>query len=448
MRILPYFVFLCMMLGNLNAQTDTLHYFCVDNPLDYDKLEGDMLSLFSSLAYAPNKVEMDGYASKINARYDFHNTMKTIRTPSTISSFTNWKVYRRGNARKPFVMQADINFPIAIPGMGKWGYTSIHVIPRFRFRIFRNDDFEQGLPDSSNPVRTPSAIPGIAWYYTPHQWWENKVGHKLTRKKYFGIYLFHHSNGQDGCEIYPADEEQQSELPCIEGLANGINTYNGNFGEQLVIEFIIGSKNERFRYKPFSYENKRRKFQTKIDDRIAANLLKVHYAKSTDFHWRLGYELHPRAWSNSSFSQYELYGRHRINLDFNLINYLHRADFITDGIKWCLFRPKYRLEQWRHHFELSYILDFAYKRAGNEPERNLREGERVRIYNVAERLNINYSLYYVLPGWKNFAVFGQVGYLGSDVYNIYFEESYGHARLGIAFGFFDQPALFRKVTSI
>ncbi len=169
----------------------------------------------------PNSVQ-----EKLDARernYDFHYLMRSIHEPSFVTSKITWNWWNLGTVKKNYVLDADVNIPIALGGK-RMGLSTFHVIPRFIVRIFHDD---MSIPygpkgDDSFPVRTPSTIPGLAWYFTFKSLWES--GQNDHANYFFGIYAFHHSNGQDGDEIYPD---------------NTVNIYNGSFGEQVVFDFTF-----------------------------------------------------------------------------------------------------------------------------------------------------------------------------------------------------------------
>lgn len=65
--------------------------------------------------------------------------------------------------------------------------------------------------------------------------------------------------------------------------------------------------------------------------------------------------------------------------------------------------------------------------------------EKVKAFDMSKRLNLWLTTYYVIGFSKHAALFSQVGYFGSDNYNIYFNQSIWNIRLGLTFGFFEQP---------
>ena len=209
----------------------------------------DSVDLYKPHDFSECNKEFDG--AYLNERlrirkrnFNFHKTLRYIQPPSTLSggTITSYTINTLGYDKKNFVLDADVQFPIAIGGK-RFGLNTIQIIPRFKVRIFQDD---QNVPfgvagDTSLAVRTPSTIPGIAYYFSFNRWWDptrrydralknefpRNERHEFRDNKYLGVYIFHHSNGQDGNEIAPNDS---------------VNIYNGNYGEQVVFEFIYGQQ--------------------------------------------------------------------------------------------------------------------------------------------------------------------------------------------------------------
>ncbi len=388
---------------------------CYDNPLD------------ATLSY-PDPCGTPEYEKSIlteinsrNTHYDFHYTMRKIQNPSTISGLglTNYKWNVTGYQKKPFILDGILNMPIAIQGPRVLGINTFHAIPKFKFRIFQNDeDFPYGNGDSSSPVRTPSAMPGMAWYWTKKSWWKINSDDDNPKSKYLGIYAYHHSNGQDGPEL---DTLRLGE----------INTYNGNFGEQIIIEFIYGGQ---IKFTPEQYdfygdENELKK----VKSRKAGNVYSQYITKRSELYWKASYEYHPGFLSNEVFKELNTYGRHRLNFNLSYLQLRSVRDFISDGQLWCQIAEERSFEKFRHTLDFSYIIDSNYNRG------NFTNPDEISFIDISKRLNINYTIYRVIQRTQNFALFAQIGYNGSDRYNIYFNDSYINLRAGLAFAFFDQP---------
>lgn len=385
---------------------------CFENPLqitpsnsccnDKDSLENKKDTLSDDLIAKLKKREEN---------FDFHYTLRKIQEPSTFTSFLTWHVNNSSNyQKKNFVLDADARIPISIGGK-RMGLNEFQIIPRFMVRIFQNDPLHG---DESLPVRTPSFIPGIA-YYKGFRYHEGKKSNFLSNK-YVGLYAFHHSNGQDGAEINKTTGE--------------INTYNGNFGEDLVLEFIIGGKLAQGvgNADHITEAEKRIKSESKTGKLI---LLKT--SSKTEHYWRLGYELHPESLTNKAFDSLGIYGLHRINFNWTTLYIPKLWELVKDGKKWCSLVPEKEYERWRFTGNLTYIADSRYYRG------SILNLEKVAQFNLKKRLNIELTAYRTFRTLKYLAAFAQVGYKGSDNYNIYFNQSAWTFKTGFAFGFFDQP---------
>lgn len=141
-------------------------FSCVENPLSFHLIskccpENDSIPVIVS-----------DEKNRLIENHHFHATMRMIQEPSTVSSITNWTINTYGYDKKNFILDGDLQFPISIGG-GRFGMNTFQIIPRFRFRIFQDDPMvpfgKEG--DTSLPVRTPSAMPGIAYYGTFRSWW-------------------------------------------------------------------------------------------------------------------------------------------------------------------------------------------------------------------------------------------------------------------------------------
>lgn len=349
--------------------------------------------------------------------YAFHRTMRMLQEPSTVTSFTTWTRNKLGYDKKNFVLDADVQMPISFGGK-RWGLNEIQVIPKFLVRIFRDDPaVPYGVHpkgDESLPVRTPSAMPGLAYYRSFRNWWNNHA----FPLKFIGLYAYHHSNGQDGPELEIINGQKQ------------VNVYNGNFSEDLVFELIVGGSiippaNNAVL---FSHRN-----VSKVNTNIPGKQIFIKIARQQEFYWKLSYEWHPKALSNDVFDSLQMMGRHRLNLRTALLFIPQMAEYIGDGTLWCNVVPEERFERLRLTGNINYVLDQPYYRG------DLDNLEKVDFLNVNRRLNLWISAYWVLGRMGSAALFGQVGYWASDNYNIYFNQSLWQFKVGLAFAFFDQP---------
>ncbi|WP_460672767.1 hypothetical protein [Larkinella ripae] len=379
---------------------------CYDNPLQTARIES------CCPEKAPISSELRAQLIRRQQNFDFHNTMQIIQGPSTLTSLATWTFNNLGFDKKNFVLDADLQIPISFGGK-RFGLNEIQVIPRFQFRIFQNDPRVPFGPngDQSLPVRTPSAMPGIAYYHAFRRLLPAD-GSSIT---FVGLYAYHHSNGQDGPEIDPLNPGE-------------VNIYNGNFSEDIVFEFIFGQRhNGTIAFNPFNSRNKK-----KVSNRQQGKQIRLNMGNRSDFYYKLSYEWHPRKFSNAVFDSLRMMGRHRINVRAGLLAMPRLWTLLGDQNKWCSVAPERNAEQWRLTANLNYILDGNYYR-GNTLNR-----EKVGPFNAKRRLNLWLTLYRVLGQSKHAALFAQAGYYGSDNYNIYFNQSLWHFKVGFAFAFFDQ----------
>jgi hypothetical protein len=352
---------------------------------------------------------------KRQENYLFHRTMRMLQEPSTVTSFTTWTINNLGYDKKNFVLDADLQIPISFGGK-RFGLNEVEVIPRFQVRIFHNDPNVPYGPngDVSLPVRTPSAMPGAAYYHSFRSWWEKEK----FPFRFIGLYAYHHSNGQDGYELDTTNNQKR------------VNVYNGNFSEDLVFEFMIGGRIKSIANdKPLLSESNK----NKVHDNKPGKQIFIKRANEQEFYWKLSYEWHPQALSNTVFDSLHMMGRHRINIRSALIFLPTFSEYIGDGTQWCNIVPEKRYERWRITGNLSYILDGDYYRG------DVANLEKINFFNLNRRLNFWVTGYRVIGHSGNAAVFAQAGYWGSDNYNIYFNESLWQFKFGLAFAFFDQP---------
>ncbi|MEL6589050.1 MAG: hypothetical protein AAFQ68_03160 [Bacteroidota bacterium] len=354
--------------------------------------------------------------------FDFYHAMRMMQEPATVSSFTNWTNVRLGQQKKPFVLDADTQFPVALGGE-RSGLFSLHVIPRFKVRIFRNDTTIPYGPngDESLPVRTPSNMPTLAVYWGVKNLWKQGEGYS----QFFCLKAFHHSNGQDGAEIEPSGDP----------VAERVNIYNGNYGEQVVFEGITGGRIVLGRSTHIPAVQKAK--QKVVDQKRDGKTIMIPMAEQHCFFWQLGYEWHPRVASSQVLLPYSLLGRHRLNGQFNWHWSLERWELVRENEnKWCMLSPGARFERFRTTLNFNYVLDRNYQRGPS-----LGELERVRPFELKRRLNLWMTTYWVLPDIQFTALFLRGGYWGSDNYNIYLNQSMWQLQFGLAFGFFDHPSI-------
>mgnify|MGYP002713094106 CR=1 FL=1 len=382
---------------------------------------------------------------RLRARnYDFHNTLRYLQPPSLLSggTLTSYTFNNLGYDKKNFVLDANVQFPIAIGGK-RFGLNTIQVIPQFKVRIFQDDENVPFGPngDISIPVRTPSTIPGLAYYFSFDRWWDptrrynkelkrsfdRKDRHEFRDNKYLGIYIFHHSDGQDGSEIYPNDS---------------VNIYNGNYGEQAVFEFIYGQQ-RKFVASGNTYGQRPHKKKVISKNQVNREIF-IRESQGVELNWRVSFEWHPYKISNEVFrdlsqlgpypERSRMLGRTRLNARASVHLVPKLIEYLSNGKQWCLITPGQAYERWRFMLDFSYILDNNYFRGPN-----INELEKVGPLGLNRRLNLTGSVYHVLKRSKYVAAFAKGGYIGNDRYNIYFNQSLWELKFGLAFGFFNQP---------
>ena len=361
------------------------------------------------------KYKLDALLNSRRKALDFFNTLNTIAEPSTISWIgTDYTYYPdRNNQKKIFVLNGDIKTPIALGGK-KWRLNTLQFIPQFKVRIFQNDPVHN---DRSLPVRTPSYLPGGVWFFSFKNLWKRNEQDNTLKGKYFGIYLFHHSNGQDGTEFVDSTGK--------------LNVYNGNFAEALVGEFIFGGVKEYYS----SPAMKRGSTTTKI---AKSKTQKLESSVNPDrlLYWKISFEWHEASYvTEQVFRNYHLYGKNRVNFQLGLSTIPTYIDLLYSSEKqaYVAVTPKQSKEAWRYILNMNYILDVPYN-AGD-----LNRVTPVKPLDITKRLNLYATVYRRIPGAPNAGVFFQLGYYGSDNYNIYFQQSLWQCRFGLALAFFRYP---------
>lgn len=402
----------------------------------------------------------------------FYRDMLLFSEPSTISPYglDHTGQCDQANQKKMFVLNADIRPVIALGGrarglghfglggLGRFVHT-VHVIPRFRVRIFQDDP---AMGDSSLPVRTPSYMPGLQYFISTRGLWRqhglpsdadrNKFSGRLRRTKWYGtFYAYHHSDGQDGSEFYPATSKVPS------ARIGAVNTYNGNFSELVVFETGIGGTFEQDIY----VSPKNGRLRTNVLKRLLrirpADTARVAQGSPDDdppltirnfrsrgervWYWQGTYEWHGKNLTNKAYAAYQVYGRHRLNLRCAYIYapILRNILFSDEKQQYYAANTFQQVERHRFILNASYILD-----------NHFRTGETIYAlspvgwFDPSKRLNVDLAYHWRIPGTAYTSLFTQVGYYGSDPYNVYFQQSFWFARAGLALGFFRynvQPVL-------
>ncbi len=343
---------------------------------------------------------------KQSVALEFSHTIYKQGDPSLTSIAITDYNYNSNPAKqkKAFLLNATIQ-PIINVGGKRWFIKNyihtFHMLPSLSIRIFQNDKSQK---DHSNPVRTPSLGVRLNYWFTHTKLWNDS----LKYKTYFGLSVFHHSNGQD---VYEFNKDSI------------VNTYNGNFSELGVYEFFTGGM--RTFEKPI---------RTSLKHVKSKGMRQIQMdTKNSWLYWKLSYEYHPRFLTNEKFLKDNLYGRNRLNIQLGyLFNpKIRHLVFSKQRQKWIPLEKTFSSREVRRIvFNGSYILDRSYN---NGP---IFAVQKIGFLNVAKRLNVDVTWYERIGTSNDFAVFMRVGYYGSDPYNIYFQESIFVARVGIAFGVF------------
>jgi hypothetical protein len=366
--------------------------------------------VLSMSVFAQDRVSDSTYFDRVNkareSAQDFFHTLMYVSDPTLLSAYTE---YDRGwpnkkeFAVKPYYMQAQINTPIPIGG--KWAKTvkgglrfAVFLHPDVEFRLLRNDRLRG---DSSTPIRTPNFKPGMTMFFTQSKLWDARKD-----KHYFGLKIYHLSNGQDGVHFRPQD-------------GGYYNRYNGDFSDFIVFQFIYGG---------FYARDHIAVDTNKLVNRSKYN--RVLYT-SSNLYWKAAFTVYPRRFLDSVLVAQSMYGKYRTQIQFGWIY----APVYQGGIynrSEHQFHPMYlpeKRERFRVWVDMEYIWDVPYR---SGPLQSL---QNVPIYDITKRMNITLTGSYRIWGTPFAGVFAQVGYYGSDPYNVYFQQSLLFVRAGISAGF-------------
>ncbi len=401
-----------------------------------------LLSLiFSTISFAQDSVKIAkklGYDSTLenqliirrNLSTQFYDLTKRLSNASEISLlFTDFnKNLNAGLDKKNYLLNADVQIPIPLGGKrwyfraskGLW-FNAVHIIPQFQVRIFQND---KRFKDASQPVRTPSYLPRITYFGSPGSWQKEK------KKSLLFFSAFHHSNGQDGSEFFTVDSSYAF------WKKGRINTYNGNFGENLVFELGFGFSKD---HSEFSVEDtKFYRLQRQIELLEKGRGRPVFNSSETAFirtQNKFSFEYHPRRLTNSAFDVLDVYGRSRLNTQLGLsfiafpVEFIKKLNAETHSPYYSVFGKTKMMEQFRLVLDNSIILDRKLNKI-NENTTLLKAG-------LSNRINIKLTYYNRIVGTSSSALFFQGGYFGSDPYNIYFGQRALYFRFGISFLYFE-----------
>ncbi len=400
-----------------------------------------ILIIFPMLSFAQDSVKIAkkmGYDSTLenqlilrrHTSVEFYNFTKRLANASDISIlYTDFNKNLDPNLdKKNYILNADVQVPIVLGGKrwyfrtskGLW-FNTVQVIPQFQIRIFRND---KTFKDASQPVRTPSYLPRITYFGSPGSW------QKENKKKLIFFSAFHHSNGQDGSEFFTADSSYAF------WKKGRINTYNGNFGENLVFELGFGSSrnHNEFSIEDTKFYRLKRQIQLleKDQGRPVFSSSETAFIRTQN---KFSLEYHPKSLTNSAFDALELYGRMRLNTQLGLsfiafpVEFIKKLNEVSRRPFYSVFGKAKMMEQFRFVLDNSIILDRNFNKI-NENSKLLKAG-------LSNRINIKLTYYNRIGGTSSTALFFQGGYYGSDPYNIYFGQRALYFRFGISFLYFE-----------
>lgn len=336
-----------------------------------------LMSMPAIVAQAQESDTLGLEEKKAQAKISNYNFLQQTLTYSALSHVSP-PGCELGPIQAPYILSADV-IPQFVLG-GTWTRFTAHLTPRYKVRILR---------DTSSPVRTPSFMPGATVFYPIKR---TKPGD--LKIKYFSVSFFHHSNGQDGEEIND------------DGT---INTNNGNFSTN----YLEPAFHFRQRYNNAPAQKKSE------DDFICDD----GYTGYREWYARTGIEIY----LNTTEALRSSYGNVRLNLTGGYIWVSNYCDFITESKD-----GKKRKKQVGD----SYLRE-SFRIVGNITL--IGGGRDQGLSDFAHRINADIQGYYRIPSSPNSSVFVGIGYVGSDTYNIYYQDNYFFVRAGIALGFFVAP---------
>lgn len=421
---------------------------------------------------------------------DFVNEMTTLQTLSTFSfvpGFSNGSYYPlKGDSGRPTFVLDIQTYPVINLAGKNWysarektsrGRTnqagtlhSLQLVPTTHIRIYTNKGKNGNtFDDHSRPVRTPSYLQGVAYYISHSKFWKRPLGQEFNWKtdgfqkrtsdsfnyentegevnastnSYYGrLKAFHFSNGQDGWDrVLPWTSGNDSLLFFQFDKETGeLNTYNGDFGLNVVWEISAGFIRENtFNANDWYWINPKGK--------------SLHVLKRVRTHaFNAGYEFFiPQLdgmalVSDNAYDHMNFYATNRINLNYTYIQAKQEQEisqanpFASDEDKktnarsgesqWYAIQNPSLNEKFRILFDATYLLDNNYYRG------NLYAPQKIKMDHIARRLNLTVTAHKRIRGTVNASAFAQVGYYGSDPYNMQFMTARYFWRIGIGWGIF------------
>ncbi len=236
--------------------------------------------------------------------------------------------------------------------------------------------------ERSYPIRTPSFMPSVTYHY--------RISDNTKRYSYLTATVTHHSNGQDGPESLP----------------NGSpNLVNGNFATNFVeLAYNFG----------YTFV---KDFQLPDDHSWGLFVRRDPSPRNIISYIKIGAAQH---FGSDKYLPGQ-YGFTRLNLRMNRIQ-------LGQQTVWLRARngrrekslESYITEKGRFVASFQWILS--------------RQGD-YQPNSILKQVNLEVAYYYRLRSqYANSYLYAAVGYYGQDPYNIYFQDSYPFARVGLAAG--------------
>lgn len=306
------------------------------------------------------------------------------------------------NFGNPYVLSADLPVPLVILNNPDSRFMAT-IMPRIKLRIFDNSvvHVNNDSTDASNPIRTPSFIPGVMFNYSfkAIETEENIIQPSILWS------IEHHSNGQDGPVF---DKDGQIDIP-----DRKFNIINGNFAKDIYGKVALGLTKVNF--------------NTKLDKTSLFYDFFYRLSANDNSFWKRNYTKEKFTILSYFFElEYPIYGRQEETL-----GYVPAWYFSTRGVIDQYFIGKIN-KDFANTFSMSFNLDVALG--------------KLNLNHPMNRVNFEYQYHFRFPFFKNTYLMLNFGYKGIDDYNIYFEDSYWFGGVGLSvkpYSIFNEQ-IFRK----
>ncbi len=341
----------------------------------------------------PELLNAWGEYSLIKAKEDILSTMDF----STFEIYpTHYLVNNPNKSKQAFIFNADISPHFLIGDLSKTKGVFFEFNPRVIARIRR---------DFSGPVKTPSWMPGGNLYFGIRA--NFKCDNSESDITSWIIGYQHHSDGQDSCALtnhhYDATIGKCVPNENYNPDDNFIfNRNNGNFSTNI---FYIGKLwiNEKPYFRSFW---------------LTSNIERVRYSK------KVFLEIHPSG----------LFGVNDLGFLEEFIGYekelKNRYPFLRLRFNYDLMLLKQGVESKYYKLNTSEKIRFSLR--SSIVLNKISNLENWKFYN---RLNISARLHLNLFNSSNAGFYIESSFVGSDEYNIYFEDSYYSFKVGLHTGF-------------